>query len=235
MNQRLIEDLEDAFCKLKELNQISERINKLNGRIKYLNFTYDKLRDAKDRRMIYVGISFAVNFAILICYANCSETLKHKNIVLFATAAAFIVSIFCILKHHKIRKERNKRKADSWWETNAAEEAVNISSEINDLRNYIARSIQNNYVLRAIPSNELSLDTISELHTIVECGRADTINAAISIWIDRECSRLEHDREVYQREQQLSALNDRLSDINQKLEEREFYEDIILMDLASRD
>lgn len=240
MNDRLLYDIECAFDKMKTIDSIVEEIDKYNGRTKYLNYNYEQLKKGKDRRTLLIVLLIILDIIIatlLLAAPNPSRFVA--SVALFFILIAPIIEIAAVqIRYHFVIKKQNQKKADKWWEEEAAPEAVAIARKIDEKKREIGNIITSDYVLDAIPINELCKKTIVDIHSIVEQERANSIKAAISVWIDDEIYKMEREEEREERRRQREAINDlnnKIDGLNRNMAQREFYEDLILMDLASRE
>ena len=234
MNNKLVQDIEIAYAKLKKINEANIKIMELNNRKNEINKKYEVDKSVFTYILASIWVSFLINLFIFIGYCIIASIFKiHYSVNRFIAKAILVLFIISIVKIF-LGVKNNKVKTENWWNNEALPELQQIDDSINKLNQFISSTIKNDYVLKQLRPGMRNEEAVAGIYNIVKSNYADDLSSAASIWVDQELYRLEKENAAREKEKQLAALNSRLDEINRKLDEREFIEDMILMDMAYR-
>lgn len=256
MNEKLLYDIKVAMGKMKEAEKIEASIvndvKQRRNEIYELQKKCEAVKLGGSRKLVYKTIASFVIVLISLCIMPL--TLKmNGNMLLLIGIALFlfgpIVAVSVINGIYKNGTKRSIARADKWWKKYGEPKEIELKVFIENNKRMAEEVIKDDFIISKMHSGNRCSEVLSSMYHMVANGYALNFNDAYRLGVDevlreikaqeyRELLRENREWEREERQRQRDAIdniNNNLDRLNKNMAQREFYEDLILMELASRD
>lgn len=257
MNEKLLYDIKIAMGKMKEAEKIEASIvndvKQRRNEIYELQKKYEAVKLGRSRKLVYKSIAFFLIVLISLYIIFLAVKMNGNMIVLnIGTALCFIGPIVAVVVINRIYKNGTKRstaRADKWWKKHGEPKEIELEAVIGNNKRVAEKVIKDDFIISRMHPGNRCTEVLSSMYRMVANGYALNFNDAYRLGVDevlreikakeyRELLRENREWEREERQRQRDAIdniNSKLDSLNKSMAEREFYEDLILMDLASRE